>query len=391
MSVSLRALTLMAALLPVTLLPIASAAADPYTINVLLPLTGGGAFIGTGEQKSLEAIEADVNRTGGIGGRPIAFAIADDQSNPQVELQLAEGIIAKHPPILIAGTLVAMCNAIAPLVKDGPVLYCTTPGAHPQPGSNVYSSSVSTGDLIAASLRYFRDRGLRRVAVITSTDASGHDADTAVDAAMALPENASVRVVDRQYFAPGDLTVDAQIQHIKASGADAIIAWTTGTPAATVFRAYHDAGLTAPLLTTNGNVTYAQMAQYAAFLPSQLLFAAAPCVAPEVVSGATRTAVNAYRRELNALGRKPDFPPSIAWDPALLTVAALRALGTNATAPQIRNYLDHLKGFVGVNGTYDFPAVPQRGVGAAATVIVRWDGAKQTFVSASMPGGVPVK
>ena len=79
--------------------PAASAPAlaqtSPYEINVILALTGAAAFIGTAEQKSLQLLEASTNKAGGIKGRPVKFVIVDDQSNPQVTVQLANGLIAK--------------------------------------------------------------------------------------------------------------------------------------------------------------------------------------------------------------------------------------------------------------------------------------------------------
>ena len=53
-------------------------AADPYEVNVLLPMTGSGAFIGQDAQVGLRLIEGMVNRSGGIGGRPLRFVIGLD-------------------------------------------------------------------------------------------------------------------------------------------------------------------------------------------------------------------------------------------------------------------------------------------------------------------------
>ena len=44
---------------------------------------------------------------------------------------------------IIGSAIVAMCNAMAPLMQNGPVMYCFSPGIHPAKGSYVFSS-VST-------------------------------------------------------------------------------------------------------------------------------------------------------------------------------------------------------------------------------------------------------
>jgi branched-chain amino acid transport system substrate-binding protein len=53
-----------------------------------------------------------------------------------------------------------------------------------------------------------------------------------------------------------------------------LIDWSTGTPIATIFQGMVQAGLDVPVVTTAGNMTYAQMRQYAAFLPKRLLIGA---------------------------------------------------------------------------------------------------------------------
>ena len=79
-----------------------------------------------------------------------------------------------------------------------------------------------------------------------------------------------MQVVERQRFNPTDVTVSAQIERIKAADPQALIAWSTGAPIATVFKAVLEAGLNVPVGTTNGNQTYAQMTQYRGFLPKDL-------------------------------------------------------------------------------------------------------------------------
>jgi hypothetical protein len=65
------------------------------------------------------------NARGGITGRKIHFVVQDDQSSPQVAVQLTNGIIAKHVPVMLGSSLVANCNAMMAAVREsGPVQYC---------------------------------------------------------------------------------------------------------------------------------------------------------------------------------------------------------------------------------------------------------------------------
>ena len=55
------------------------------------------------------------------------------------------------------------------------------------------------------------------------------------------------------------------------------------------------------------------------------------------------------------------------------------ALGTNATATQVRDYIANLHDFVGMNGIYDFRIGDQHGVTSASLVVTRWDAAAGAF------------
>jgi len=381
----------LAVLLLLGIITASAQAAEPFEINVLLPLSGTGTFIGTEQLKAINAIETLVNKQGGIAGRPVKFVIGDEQSNPQVAVQLVQGLLAKHVPLILGPTMSASCGAVAPLVeRDGPVDYCLANGIRPTPGGYVFSSLFQTRDMLTVALRYFRQRGITRIASIISTDATGQDAERALVDGLARPENKGLELVAREHFALGDISVAAQIAHIKAADPQALVAWATGTPAGTLFHGIFDAGLVVPTLTSPGNLNYPQMKQYAAFLPKELLFAAAPFFAPDEVDRTTRAALATFSSSLAAIDAKPDMIFASAWDPVMLAVTALRKLGPDATAAQLHDYLEKQRGWVGINGRYDFVAIPQRGIDDAAALVVRWDPDKTTWIPVSKLGGRPL-
>jgi branched-chain amino acid transport system substrate-binding protein len=372
------------------LTPFAAVADDPVEINAIVPMTGGAAFIGKGYSAAFTALETYVNKHGGIGGRPLKFIVQDDQSNPQVSVQLFSALIDKKVPVVLGAALVAECNAMKAMLKDGPLLYCLTPAVHPDPGSYVFSADPSTNDQLAASIHYFRARGLNRIAIITSTDASGQDADTTIAGAMNLPMNRGVSEVAHEHFNVTDLSVQAQIERIKATNPQVLIAWTTGTPFATILRAVNDSGLQIPVYTNAGNLTYGQMAQYHDFLPKELYFPAVACVVPDgITDAATKAATNVYFQALRDTGVKPEYIESVAYDPALLVVTALRALGPNASGEKIRDYLNGITNFAGASGRYNFKTSPQRGLDISQMFVARWDGPQNNWVAVSKPGGDP--
>lgn len=368
-------------------------AAEPYEINVILSLTGFVSFVGQGQLKSLKALESYVNKNGGINGRPISFVVADDQSNPQTTVQLAQGLIAKHVPVILGPTGPDTCAAVTPLVaQSGPVLYCVAPTGQAPPGGYVFLTLFSGDTGMAVAVRYLRERGFRKVAFLTSTDAAGQDAERALNAALQKPENASLQIVTRQHFGTNDLSLAAQVAAIKAAAPDALIAWAAGTAAGNMMRGLHDGGLDLPTMTSSANLNVPFMKNFATVLPTNLYAYAAPYYGQSIVTNnQEKAAMNAMTSALGALNAHPDQIAISSWDPAMLIVDALRKLGTDTTAAKLRAYLAGLKNWVGVNGPYDFTAVPQRGLGENGVLVVKFDPSSPAgAVPASRFGGAPL-
>jgi branched-chain amino acid transport system substrate-binding protein len=381
-----------AALLGATVTPVSAAESAPYEINVVISTTGGNAFLGKEELQVFNAIETLINHNGGIAGQPIKFAVLDDQTNPQTTVQLVNGLIAKHVPMILGPGISATCKATMPLLASGPMSYCYSPAVHPPAGSYMFSSTVSTNELTAALIRYCRGRGWTKLALIASNDATGQDVSQTIDAAVALPENKGLQVVVREQFNPSDIGVDAQMAQIKASGAQVLLTSATGTPFGTLLHGMHNVGLNVPVFSNGGNMTYAQMSQYNGLLPRELYFSGIRGITSEPhATGAVSAAQKAYFAAFAALGVRPDFGQALAWDATLIALEALKRTGPAATSTQLRDAIGRLNGWTGICGPYDFVKYPQRGLGPDAAIIYRWDGTRNEFAVISKPAGEPLE
>ena len=383
------------ATLSIAAAPVASLAATPtplapYELNAIIPMTGAGAFLGASYVDGFRALERLVNATGGIGGHPLKFVTADTQSNGQIDVQLVNGLIAKHVPVFIDGAPSNVCLPSMPLVaRDGPVDYCLSPAIHPPAGGYVFAVNAATYDMASVELRYARQRGWKRIAVIESTDSSGQDYGRAVPAALALPENRALQLVAEEHFNPTDISVTAQVARIKSGNPQVVLALTTGTPLGTVLRGLRDAGVATPVMTNNPNMSYAQMREYASFLPHDILFPTLRSLVPEgTLSGPIRDKQDVYLRAFKAIGVKPDFGDAQLWDAATIIIDALRKFGPNASAQQIRDYILGLHGWIGANGVYDFSSGDQRGITQNSIVVARWTPERGTWLQVSQPRGL---
>jgi branched-chain amino acid transport system substrate-binding protein len=381
------------ALLAAPLTP--AAAADPFEIPVVLPLTGGYAFSGNASKAALLAMEAQVNKEGGIKGQPLHFAFLDDQSSPQTALQVTQQALNAKPQAIVGSEFAALCLAMEPITRGKAVQYCVSPGVHPAYGADMFSGSISTQGMAGAMMHFMRDKGWKKIATITSTDASGQDAELQLKTAVALPENVAkgLAIVDAEHFNPTDQTVAAQMQRIRAASPDCIVMWTSGQPFGTVTHAYTDAGLTIPAFTTNANMSYAFMKQFAGFLPADLYFPGLAYLAgpaPAEASPKARIAIKRFYDAMKTAGATVEFSSGVAWDPAAIVVDAYRKLGPAATYDQVRNYILGLTDYAGISGVYDFTdkaSGVQRGLSQKDVLIMRWDGSKTVWTPSSKMGG----
>ncbi len=346
---------------------------QPVTIPIILPLTGGGAFIGQTHEKTMQILQDVVNKDGGIKGRPLKFNFLDDQTSPAVAKQLATQAETQSP-IVMGSSLSAMCQAIAPVFDAGPVNWCLSPAIYPAKGSYVFSTSVATKDLIIATVRFFREKGWKKFGLLASQDASGQDGVTNVAEALKLPENGGMQLVDTERYAASDVSATAQLTRIKAAGPQALIIWAPGTPFATALRAVQDVGLDVPIVTTSANQVAKQLEQYSAFMPKELYFTGVTYAAGIAQNAQVKHQQDVYNAAMKAAGVETDLQSGMTWDAGLITVDALRKLGPAATGAQIRDYIAALKNYPGILGVYDFTKVPQRGTTIDDAVMQRWTG-----------------
>lgn len=365
-------------------------AADQFQVNVILPMTGNASFVGVAHRSTLELVQEVMNKSGGLNGRPFKFRVYDDQTSPQVAVQSASEILASKPAVMIGSSLVAMCNAELALLKNGPFTYCISPGIYPPPGSYMFSAGVATKDLLRALFSYIRNRGWTKIASITSTDSTGQDIEGALDQILALPDNKGMKLVHRARFTIGDLSVAAQMANIKAANPEILIAWTTGGAIATIFKSVLQAGLDIPVATTNGNQSNAIMGQFAAFLPKTLYVPTS--LFPQndgfiELDPRVNQAQKVFYETANRSGLPIDYMSAGIWDAGMMTLSALQKLGPDATATQVRDYIGSQSGLAGINGLYEFKAVPQRGLDYRNALVTRWSADEKKWIVVSGPAG----
>jgi branched-chain amino acid transport system substrate-binding protein len=369
--------------------PARAADTSPYVINVILPLTGPLAFVGTTDQHSLKIFESMVNKDGGIRGRPLQLVFSDDQGSPQNTVQLASQILASKPAVVFGSASAGLCTASAPLFQSSKTLdWCFSPTFYPPLGGYVYPSMVGSKDLMRVQVRYMRNLGIKRLAILSTTDVSGRTGESELNEVLKEPEYRGVTLVADEVFGATDVGVGAQLAKIKAATPDALMIWTSGPSLGTALTGVRDTGLDVlPIFASSSAMVYSQITGLAQVLPKTLYFVGFGFNSDHGRNAEATRKLKAFDVAMTGAGVHIDGVTGFAWDGASIVVDALRALGTDATSEQLRTWIASQKNYAGISGIYNFQT-DMHGLGIDDVLVVRWDAQKQTWVPASKFGGL---
>ncbi len=78
-------------------------AADPIKIGVTGPLTGGSSSMGVSMRDGAELAAEEINKAGGVLGRPIQLVERDDEAKNEVGVQVAQELINKEGVVATLG------------------------------------------------------------------------------------------------------------------------------------------------------------------------------------------------------------------------------------------------------------------------------------------------
>lgn len=197
-----------------------------------------------------------INAEGGINSRPIRILTYDDGYNPLPAVENTIKLIEDHKLNLLFGYVgTPTVTRVLPLLKkfeeEHVYLFFPFTGAEPQRqrpyGQYVFNLRASYREETAGLVNLFLDLGMKKIAVFYQIDAYGRSGWDGVR--NALKEH-GLNIHSEATYRRGTKyahSLDAQVQIIKESGADAIISIGAYQACAGFIRDARDAGFTGPI------------------------------------------------------------------------------------------------------------------------------------------------
>ncbi|MGH7000907.1 MAG: ABC transporter substrate-binding protein, partial [Stellaceae bacterium] len=163
---------------------IPSHAADPIRIGVDGPFTGGSAPMGIDMLRGVDLAADEINKAGGILGRPLVLVKRDDQANNDRGAQIAKEMTVHHLVDAEVGYInTGVALAAIPYFEEAriPVILGVTTGsvltrqfAPPEYAENyVFRVSCSTALEVEKIAEIVKARGYRKISIFADTTAYG--------------------------------------------------------------------------------------------------------------------------------------------------------------------------------------------------------------------------
>jgi branched-chain amino acid transport system substrate-binding protein len=226
----------------------------PIKIGVLASLSGPRPLIGQVEKIAAESAAADINKAGGINGRPVQIVVQDDAFDTATALLGAKSLV-QSGVVAIAG--MASSNfvvALAPFATENKVVLMTSVGTATGivDGQKYAFRTAGSNDSIGPQVaKIATQRGNKKIAVIHDT--SDYSVSVAAAVVDAINKQPNVRVATNQVYNPRPTDLTAQVINIVNSGADSVIALPSNGPDfAQIAKALISAGAKLPVYSHNG-------------------------------------------------------------------------------------------------------------------------------------------
>lgn len=357
------------------------AAADPVAppaplrIGAILSLTGRTAFLGDPERKTLQALVREVNRDGGIRGRPLELVLHDSRSERQGALEAAR-LLASDSRILavIGPSLSVESLAAAPVLEQAriPMISLSAARSVVDP-VRPWIFKVGNSDLHAVGciLEYLSRRGVRGLALVSASDDFGRDGrrqvtEGAPDFGMELTASLEYPV-----DGPDEQRLRSFLETVGHSQAEALLVWGNAPGPPIVARIASEVGLR-KLLVFSHSMASRNFIRDAGRCANGALLPASPLLVCEslkpehpqkkVLLGYKRWFEHHYRTEASPFGGH-------AWDAFQMVKEAMTTAGPSRA--RIRAYLEETRNFVGTSGIFQFSPADHDGLTSDSFVMVR--------------------
>ena len=230
-------------------------AADPIKIGVSGPFTGGSSSMGVSMRDGVKLAIDEINKAGGVLGRPIEGVFRDDEARNELGVQIAQELINKEKVVADVGfinTGVALASQRFYQEAEIPVINNVATGSvistqFAKERSN-YVFRTAASDAIQAPMivdEAVTRRGFKKPAILADSTNYGQLGREDLEKALTAK---GVKPVAEEKFNIGDTDMTSQLLRAKEAGADVILTYGIGPELAQIANGMAKLGWKVPIV-----------------------------------------------------------------------------------------------------------------------------------------------
>ncbi|MDP1952726.1 MAG: ABC transporter substrate-binding protein [Betaproteobacteria bacterium] len=358
-------------------------AQEPIKIGAFLSVTGGAAFLGDPEQKTLELYVEKVNAAGGVLGRKLQLVSYDSAGDAEKARTFAKRLIEQDKvDVIVGGSTTGETMAVVPLVEAAQIPFISLAGAVViiEPVKKWVFKTPHTDRM--ACEKIFIDMQTRKFSKIALISGPGGFDKSMRGQCLGVAKKYGMEVVADETYGGGDTDMTAQLTKIKnTAGVQAVLNAGFGQGPAIVTKNYRQIGVPMPLYQSHGVASkdFIKLAGGAA--EGVRLPAAALLVAESLpASDPQRSVVVNYQKEYE--GRFKSEVSTFgghAYDGLMLAIDAMKKAGGTDKA-KVRDALEGIHGYMGTAGVVNMSARDHMGLDLTAFRMLEVKGGNWTLV-----------
>ncbi len=378
-------------------------AAEPIKLGFVASITGGASFLGEPEKNTAIMIQDDVNKEGGINGRPLEILIEDSKSSESDAVLVTKKLIERDKVVAIIGSStsgesMAMANicekAQIPMISMAAASQIVTPAdeykriiSSPKAAFEVpkvqrpwiFKTPQTDTSAVEAIYAFMKKKNISKVGIITVSDGFGSSGRAELKR---LAPKYGITLVADEVYGPKDSDMTAQLTRIKASGAQAVINWSVGPTQVVVTKNWKALAMGIPLYQSHGfgskkNIELAGGAAEGVICPlgRLVVWDKLPKSNPQypVLSKYAQEYEKRFKTEVSTFGGH-------AYDALYMVIDALKKVGPDKA--KIRDFLEnHIKNWPGTGGIFNMSPTDHTGLDLHAFEMIQvvkgdWEFAK---------------
>lgn len=335
----------------------AALAEEPLKIGGIWPLSGTCAKPGTGCANAMQLAVDEINKAGGIYGRPLELIVEDDEAMPTVSVAVAEKLTVRDKVHVVIGSFNSSCCLAHMQVTEREGVPQIDPVAFAagitRAGNRYMFRNIPQAELLGTKFAEFmlEESGAKTWAMIHENTDYGLDFKRFIKPI--LDKNAKVVAVET--YTPGDTDFYAQLTKIKNLKPEAVLLMSNMTEGAQIMNQLRELGIEGYVFATGSLATqqFRDLAGPAADGLYSLSF---------LESTAPQEKVREFLKNFEArFGYEPDYFAAASYDAVYLAAEGMKkAYERNVlTWPtdlkklrnDIRDGINAIDGYPGVQGT----------------------------------------